>query len=154
MAGMVGEGRVAGATTLLMRKGQIVAFNTHGTGDLTTGAPLSKDAVFRIYSMTKPVASVAMMILFEEGRWTLDDPVTRFIPEFEHLKVCTGMAPDGEMTVEDAVRPPTLREVMSHTAGFGYGLFDHHPVERAYAAAGVLHAAGDKAFVDRVAASP
>ena len=154
MAGMVAEGRVAGATTLLLRKGQVVAFNSYGTDDLGTGAPLSKDAVFRIYSMTKPITSVAMMILFEEGRWTLDDPVTRFIPEFANLKVCTGVGPDGEMVVEDAVRPPTMREVLSHTAGFGYGLFDHHPVERAYAAAGVLHAPDHDAFVERVAAIP
>ena len=154
MSAMVDGGQVAGASTLLMRHGRIVAFATHGKADLESEIPLGRDAIFRIYSMTKPIAAAAMMILFEEGHWTLDDPVTRFIPEFANLKVCTGVGPDGEMTVEDVKRPPSLREVMSHTAGFGYGLFDFHPVERAYRAAGVMHADGDQDFLDRIAAQP
>lgn len=154
MAGMIDGGQVAGVTTLILRHGKIADFRTQGFADLETRAPLTPEAVFRIYSMTKPIASVAMMILFEEGRWTLDDPVTRFIPEFADLKVCTGVDANGEMTVEDVRRPPTMREVMSHTAGFGYGLFDHHPVERAFTAAEVLHAEGHQQFIDRIAGIP
>lgn len=154
MAEMISAGQVAGVTTLLMRHGQIAAFKSQGLADIGAGARLTPEAVFRIYSMTKPITSVAMMILLEEGRWGLEDPVTRFIPEFGDLKVCTGMDAQGEMTVVDAVRPPTLREVMSHTAGFAYGLFDHHPVERAYSAAAVMHATSHQDFIDRTAGLP
>jgi CubicO group peptidase (beta-lactamase class C family) len=115
---------------------------------------LSPDAIFRIYSMTKPIAATAMMILFEEGHWVLDDPVTKFIPEFANLKVCAGLGPDGEMIIEDARRAPTMREVMSHTAGFAYGLFDFHPLERAYFAEGIARPGGAQEFIDKVAAQP
>lgn len=154
MAEMVSNGRVAGVSTLLMRHGRLVSLKTHGGAHLDAAEPLSEDAIFRIYSMTKPIAAVAMMILFEEGRWTLDDPVTRFIPEFANLKVCIGVDADGQMILEPIKRPPTLREVMSHTAGFAYGLFDFHPVERAYAAAGVMHADGLEDFIARIADLP
>ncbi|GAA0627444.1 serine hydrolase domain-containing protein [Brevundimonas kwangchunensis] len=154
MSDMVAAGRVAGVTTLLMRHGKVAAFRTHGKPVLGGGADLSDDAIFRIYSMTKPIAATAMMMLFEEGRWLLDDPVTRFIPEFENLKVCTGVGPDGQMTLVDAKRAPTMREVMSHTAGFAYGLFDFHPVERDYSAAAVMHPESDQDFIDRIAARP
>ncbi|MES2834328.1 MAG: serine hydrolase domain-containing protein [Pseudomonadota bacterium] len=154
MSGMVATGQVAGTSTLLMRHGQVIDFKTFGHARLGDAAPLGRDAIFRIYSMTKPVTGVALMILFEEGRWTLDDPVTRFLPELAGLKVCTGVGADGAMLVEDAVRPPTMRELMSHTAGFGYGLFDFHPVERAYRAAGVLQSGGLDELLHRVAAIP
>ena len=154
MAGMVEAGRVAGVSTLILRHGRVAASRTHGRAALDTEAPLSPDAVFRIYSMTKPIAATAMMILFEEGHWTLDDPVTRFIPEFADLKVCAGVGPDGAMILEDARRPPTMREVMSHTAGFAYGLFDFHPLERAYLANGIARPPGAQAFIDKVAAQP
>ncbi|WGM31860.1 serine hydrolase domain-containing protein [Brevundimonas sp. NIBR11] len=155
MAGMVAAGRVAGVSTLILRHGKVVAHRTHGSAVLGGIAPLTTDAVFRIYSMTKPIAAVAMMMLFEEGRWTLDDPVSKFIPEFAELKVFTGVGPDGAMLVEDARRPPTMREVMSHTAGFAYGLFpDFHPLEKAYLAERIARPEGVQAFVDRVAAQP
>ncbi|MDZ4364897.1 serine hydrolase domain-containing protein [Brevundimonas sp.] len=154
MSGMVASGQVAGTSTLLMRHGQIVAFQTHGQARLGDDVPLGRDAIFRIYSMTKPVTGVALMILFEEGRWTLDDPITRFLPELSDLKVFTGMDAHGDMVVEDAARPPTMRELMSHTAGFGYGLFDFHPVERAYRTAGVLRAEILDDLVRRVAGVP
>jgi len=155
MSSMVETGRVAGVSTLLMRHGRVAAMRTHGKPALDREAALSRDAVFRIYSMTKPIAAVAMMILFEEGRWTLDDPVTRFIPEFANLKVCAGVGPDGQVILEDAVRPPTLREVMSHTAGFAYGLFpDAHPLERAYLDNRIARPEGAQAFVDSIAAQP
>jgi CubicO group peptidase (beta-lactamase class C family) len=154
MAGMVEAGRVAGVTTLILRHGKVAAFRTHGSAVLGGDEPLSPDAIFRIYSMTKPIAATAMMILFEEGHWVLDDPVTKFIPEFAALKVCAGVGSDGEMILEDAKRPPTMREVMSHTAGFAYGLFDFHPLERAYFANGIARPAGAQDFIDKVAAQP
>lgn len=155
MARMVEAGRVAGVTTMILRHGKVASLKTHGSAVLGSEATLSPDAIFRIYSMTKPIAATAMMILFEEGHWTLDDPVTKFIPEFAHLKVCAGIGPGGEMILEDAKRPPTMREVMSHTAGFAYGLFpDFHPLERAYLTNRIARPDGGQAFIDSVAAQP
>ncbi|RZJ02087.1 MAG: class A beta-lactamase-related serine hydrolase [Brevundimonas sp.] len=154
MADMVEAGQVAGVSTLLMRHGQVVDFRTRGKARLGDAAPLDRDAIFRIYSMTKPVTGVALMILFEEGRWRLDDPITRFIPEFSDLKVHAGVDSDGAIIVEDMVRPPTMRELMSHTAGFGYGLFDVHPVERAYREQAVMQAESLDDLVRRAARIP
>src|SRR4051794_29214943 len=142
MQGVVSEGRVAGMTTLLARHGKIVEFKTYGKQSLATGAPMREDTIFRIYSMTKPITGVAMMILFEEGKWRLDDPVTRFVPEFKPLRVMTATDGNGKPILEDMKRPPTMREIMSHTAGFGYGLGDEHPVDKLYREKGVLSANG------------
>ena len=154
MAGMVETGVVAGTSTLLMRHGQIAAFTTFGKARLGDEASLGRDAIFRIYSMTKPVTGVAMMILFEEGRWTLDDPVTDHLPELKGQRVFAGVDDDGALLTQDAVRPPTMRELMSHTAGFGYGLFDTHPIERAYREAGVLTSDSHEDLLARAARIP
>lgn len=154
MSGMVEAGLVAGTSTLLMRHGQVAAFNTFGKARLGDEAALAHDALFRIFSMTKPVTGVAMMILFEEGRWRLDDPITDVLPELTGQKVFAGLAPDGTMLNQDAIRPPTMRELMSHTAGLGYGLFDVHPIERAYREAGVMMANSHDDLVRRAAAIP
>ena len=154
MASVVAEGRVAGMTTLLARHGKIVEFNTYGKASLATGAPMNKDAIFRIYSMSKPLTGVGMMILFEEGKWRLDDPVTRYVPEFKNLKVMTGVDKDGNITTEEMKRPPTMREIMSHTAGFGYGLGDTHPVDKLYRSKQVLGSHGLQQMIDRTATIP
>jgi CubicO group peptidase (beta-lactamase class C family) len=154
MSAMVEAGKVAGTSTLLMRHGQIVAFNTFGKARLGDAAPLGRDALFRIYSMTKPVTGVAMMMLFEAGRWSLDDPVTDYLPELAGQKVFAGLAPDGTLLTEDAIRPPSMRELMSHTTGLGYGLFDVHPIERAYRQAGVMMAHSHQDLVERAARIP
>lgn len=154
MAQVVADGRVAGATTLLARHGKVVEFATYGKASLATGQPMSPDEIFRIYSMSKPITGVAMMILYEEGRWRLDDPVTRYVPEFKDLKVMTGVGPDGNLTVEPTKRPPTMRELMSHTAGFGYGLSDKNPVDKLYRDKRVLSSNGLKEMIDRTAEIP
>lgn len=154
MAAVVAQGRVAGMTTLLARHGKIVSYKTYGKKSLATGAPMTEDTIFRIYSMTKPVTGVAMMILFEEGKWRLDDPVTRYIPEFKNLKVMSGTDGNGKPILEDMKRPPTMREVMSHTAGFGYGLQDEHPVDLMYRDKRVLGASSLKDMIDRTATIP
>jgi CubicO group peptidase (beta-lactamase class C family) len=154
MAGVVSGGRVAGMTTLLARHGKIVDFKTYGKASLETGAPIKEDTIFRIYSMTKPVTGVAMMILFEEGKWRLDDPVTRYVPEFKNLRVVKSISKDGTMVLEDMVRPPTMREIMSHTAGFGYGLAEEHPVDKMYRQKEVLSASSLKEMIDRTATIP
>jgi len=153
MAKVVADGRVPGMTTFLARHGKVVSFKTHGAKSYG-GAPMTPDTIFRIYSMTKPVTGVAMMILFEEGRWRLDDPVTRYVPEFKNLKVVKSIDGNGQMVLEDMKRPPTMREVMSHTAGFGYGLQDEHPVDKLYREKEVLSAPSTKAMIDRTAQIP
>jgi CubicO group peptidase (beta-lactamase class C family) len=142
MRQMVDSGRVAGVVTLLTRRGKTVSQTAYGRKDIRRADPLAKDSIFRIYSMTKPVTGVAMMMLYEEGKWRLDDPVSRYIPEFATLKVHTGESnADGTPKLEDARRPMTMRELMTHTAGFGYGLLAAHPVDRMYRETRVLNSA-------------
>jgi CubicO group peptidase (beta-lactamase class C family) len=152
MAKVVADGEVAGMTTYLARHGKLVAFNTYG--EAAPGRPMSKDAIVRIYSMTKPITGVAMMILFEEGKWRLDDPVTRYIPEFKDLKVMTGTDAQGRPILEEPKSPITLRQVMSHTAGFGYGLGDEHYVDQQFRASGVLRANGLQEMVGKISTIP
>ncbi|WP_394763616.1 serine hydrolase domain-containing protein [Phenylobacterium sp.] len=155
MAKVVSDGRVAGMTTLLARHGKVVEFKTYGKTSLETGQAMPKDEIFRIYSMTKPMTGVAMMILFEQGKWRLDDPVTRYVPEFKNLKVMVKADKDGNITeTEKMTRPPTMREIMSHTAGFGYGLGDEHPVDKLYRAKKVLGAGNLHEMIERTAEIP
>jgi CubicO group peptidase (beta-lactamase class C family) len=130
MARLVDEKQVAGLVTLLERHGKIVHFNAVGRQDVRKPDPVQKDSIFRIYSMTKPVTGVAMMMLYEEGKWRLDDPVSRYVPEFAKLKVYTGKNEDGSPKLEDAKRSMTMRELMTHTGGLGYVLNANNPVDK------------------------
>jgi CubicO group peptidase (beta-lactamase class C family) len=112
MRALVDEGQLAGVTTLVARHGKVVHFDAYGVKNLETKAALTRDTIFRIASMTKPIAGVAMMMLWEEGKWALDDPVSKHIPEFAGLKVSTA---NGEVP---QTKPMTMRQLMSHTAGF------------------------------------
>jgi len=93
MQQLVDQKQEAGIVTLLARHGKVVDFRTYGKRDMETGAPMTKDVIFRDFSMTKPVTGVAMMILYEEGKWLPSDPIAKFIPAFAHLKVFKGSAP-------------------------------------------------------------
>lgn len=154
MAGMVQADRIAGGAFVILRHGRVAALDCVGRASLKDDRPIRPDTLYRIYSMTKPVTAVAMMQLYEQGLWALDDPITRFLPQMRNLRVCTGLAPSGEMITEPATRPPTIREVMSHTAGFGYGLFDQHPVDRAVHGRAVLQAPDLASMIDRLAEIP
>jgi CubicO group peptidase (beta-lactamase class C family) len=112
MRALVDDGRLAGVTTLVARHGKVVSLDAYGVQDLTTKKPVTRDTIFRLASMTKPVVGVGMMMLWEQGKWALDDPVARHIPEFAGLKVST---PNGEVP---QTKPMTMRQLMSHTAGF------------------------------------
>ena len=112
MRALVDDAKLAGVTTLVARHGKVVYLDAYGVQDLATRKPVTKDTIFRLASMTKPIVGVAMMMLWEEGKWTLDDPVAKHIPEFAGLKVAT---PNGEVP---QARPMTMRQLMSHTAGF------------------------------------
>jgi CubicO group peptidase (beta-lactamase class C family) len=121
MQWMIDEQQFAGIVTLAARHGKIFQSKTYGLKDMASAASMRKDTIFRIYSMSKPVISVAMMILYEEGKWNPQDPISKYIPEFANLKVFKGFDRFGKMILEDPAHPPLMRELMSHTAGFGYG---------------------------------
>jgi CubicO group peptidase (beta-lactamase class C family) len=112
MRALVDDGKLAAVTTLVARHGKVVYLDAYGVQDFETTKPLARDTIFRLASMTKPIVGVAMMMLWEQGKWTLDDPVARHIPEFAGLKVAT---PSGDVP---QTRPMTMRQLMSHTAGF------------------------------------
>jgi CubicO group peptidase (beta-lactamase class C family) len=114
---------------------------------------MEKDAIFRIYSMTKPVTGVAMMILYEQGKWSPGDPISKYIPEFANLRVYKGEA-NGQPVSEALVRPPTMADLMSHTAGFTYGLFSNTPVDRMYLSSNIWGSPNLQEFVTRLAKVP
>lgn len=140
MRAIVDSGKVPGIATVLVRHGKVVHSDVYGKADLATGAPLTRDSIWRMYSQTKPVTGVAMMILYEEGRWKLDDPVTKYVPEFAGLKVFKGMDADGKPILEPIARAATMRELMTHTAGFAYGLVTDNYVDKLYRDSGMLGA--------------
>jgi CubicO group peptidase (beta-lactamase class C family) len=154
MKRQVAGGHIPGAVTLLARHGKIVAFDSYGEADPDRHVPMTRDAIFRIYSQTKVVTGVAMMMLFEEGKWHFDDPVTRFLPELKTLRVSKGLNEDGSLQMEDVSRPPTMRELLTHSAGFGYGLTDDNPVDKAYYQSRFLSAASGTDAVERILKLP
>ncbi len=135
---VVDEGKLAGVTTVVARKGKVVNFDVYGKADLEKGTPLTKDSIFRIYSMTKPIAGVALMMSYEEGKFELDDPVHKHIPEWKGMKVAAAEGPDGKPKTEKADHPMTMRELMSHTGGLTYGFFSRSQVDTLYQKANVL----------------
>ena len=153
MQGLVDQGHLPGAITMVARHGKIVSYETFGKKAIG-GAPMTKDTLFRIYSQTKPVTGVAMMILFEEGKWRLDDPVTKFVPELANLRVYKSQNADGTFVTEPISRPPTMREIMSHTGGFAYGLRTDQPVEKAYRDSGLLGSKTQAEFLVTLAKLP
>ncbi|HEY1577182.1 MAG TPA: serine hydrolase domain-containing protein [Terracidiphilus sp.] len=150
----VEEKQIAGIVTILARHGRIVDYRTYGVSDLASGKPIQKDAIFRDFSMTKPVTGVAMMILYEQGKWLPSDPIAKFVPEFAHLKVYKGMDADGKMILVDPDHAPTMAELMSHTAGFTYGFFGNTPVDKMYRDANLLGSKNLQEFVEKLAKIP
>jgi CubicO group peptidase (beta-lactamase class C family) len=151
--GEIDQKQLAGAVTILARHGKIVEYRVYGEKDLATGTPMTKDTIFRDYSMTKPTTGVAMMILYEQGKWLPMDPIAKYIPEFAHLKVENGVDAAGKMLLTDPDHAPTMSELMSHTAGFTYGN-GNTPAEKMY---GELHVREGKTLqdmIDRLAQIP
>lgn len=155
MQAMVDHGQVAGGVTLLARHGRVVHAKAFGRRVLG-GAPMPLDAIFRIRSETKPVTGVAMMILYEQGLWKLDDPVSQFLPELANLRIATGVDAAGQPILSPVSRPPTMRELMTHTAGFAYGIADDpaSPADQAYYRAGVLQSGSLNELVQKVSGLP
>lgn len=138
MGGYVDEGKLAGIATLIARRGEIVHLDTVGWADIETQKPLAEDAIYRIYSMSKPITIVAALMLWEEGRFLLDDEVSRYIPELGEMQVLRGMQ-DGKPVLSPPKSPMTIRHLMTHTAGMTYGMFaPDSPGEQMYRESGLL----------------
>jgi CubicO group peptidase (beta-lactamase class C family) len=115
----VEKGTYPGAILLVARHGKVAWFETVGLRDPETKAPMTRDTIFRIYSMTKPITSVATMMLIEDGKIALSDPVSKYIPAFGSVKVAVEKREGGASTVElvPAARPMTIQDLLRHTAG-------------------------------------
>ncbi|WP_374345311.1 serine hydrolase domain-containing protein [Phenylobacterium sp.] len=126
---LVSSGKYPGASVLVLKDGREAYYAQAGMEDREAARPLRRDTIFRIYSMTKPVTTAAVMILVDEGKLRLDDPVTRYIPEFAHLRVYKGM--DGDKVLTEPAGPMTIEQLLTHTAGFSY-IFQPNPVGALY----------------------
>jgi len=131
LAGMVADGRAAGASVLVWKDGREAYFGTAGFADREAHRPMTRDTIVQIYSMTKPVTGVALMQLWEQGKFSLDDPLSSYLPEFEFMQVYAGKDAAGSPIYRAASRPIIVRDVMRHTAGFAYGPGDT-PAHDAY----------------------
>ena len=130
MQAFVDEQKLAGTLTLVARKGKVVHVEGVGYRDREAKAPMSEDTIFRIYSMTKPITAVAALTLWEQGKFQMNDPVSKYLPELANLKVYAGM--DGEnMVLEDTSKVMTIKQLFTNTAGFSYG-FTQSPVDKLY----------------------
>jgi CubicO group peptidase (beta-lactamase class C family) len=141
MQAEIDQGRKAGIAVLIARKNKIVYEKAFGFADVESKLPLRSDSYFRVYSMTKPIISVALLMLYEEGNFQLTDPLEKYIPAMKDVKVYAGDDADGSMILEAPKRKITIQDVFRHTAGFGYGLLPDespkNPIDKAYQDAGV-----------------
>lgn len=140
MQAYVDQKKLPGVITLVSRRGKVVHFERFGLMDIEANKPMQADTIFRIYSMTKPITCVAMMMLYEEGRFQLDDPISKFIPAFADVKVF-GKTNDGKIKLSDLEREITIRDLMTHTSGLTYGSFEASPVAAMYQEAGLFNRA-------------
>ncbi len=131
MTEFVKDNQLPGIMTLIQRRGKVVHLGKFGMMDIEAGKPIQEDTIFRIYSMTKPIISVALMMLYEEGRFGLQDPVAKFIPAFAKTKVYDSAGVLGAKWAEPDPQP-NLYHLLTHTAGLSYGWFFDSPVEEMY----------------------
>jgi len=135
----VDDGLISGVVTHIVRHGQVVHQDAYGLADISAKRPMSEDSYFYVYSMTKPVTSVALLILYEEGKFQLDDPLAEYLPEMADLKLYVGEGDDGNMILRDPARQPTIHDVFRHTAGFLYGGNGKRGIDRAYSEAALMN---------------
>ena len=131
----VDDGRLPGWLLVVGRGGHVVHVSTYGDRDKEAGLPIELDTIFRLYSMTKPITSVAAMMLYEEGAFELKDPVARFIPAFDDVRVYRGGSALAPVT-EPATEPVRIWHLLTHTSGLSYGFHHAHPVDAIYRNAG------------------
>jgi len=147
LGGEIERGRVPGAVALVARRGEIAYFESFGQRDPVSGAPMARDSIFRIYSMTKPIVSVAAMMLWEEGRFLLSDPIGKFLPELGTVSVAAGAGASERVPAE---RPITIQDLLRHTSGLTYEFRGNGPVHKLYMAARIY--SRDQSNADQVTA--
>jgi CubicO group peptidase (beta-lactamase class C family) len=145
---------VAGMVWLLAKDGEVATYETAGLASVDTQTAMTKDSLFRIYSMTKPVTGVALMMLHEQGLWEFDDPISKHVPELANLKVMESYNDAGEVELVTPGREPTMRELLNHSAGFGYGLGGSDPVNTAFRDSAVLASDDLDTLIAKVAEIP
>ena len=152
----IADGRTAGGVVLIARRGKVVWFHALGSADLASKRPVRTDDWFRLMSMTKPVTAVALLTLYERGKFQLTEPLSKYLPAFANVKVYAGKNDDGSMRLEDPKRAITIQDVFRHTAGFSYGYVPSSPVDTAYRSAGIGYEKADSLadLVDRLATVP
>ena len=152
----IATGNIPGAILLIQQHGQPVYFEYFGVRDVESKLPMTADTIFRLYSMSKPVTSVAAMMLVEEGKLSLDDPVSKYIPAFADVKV--GVEKPGEsptLALEPVKRPITIEGLLRHTSGLTYGFYGDSAVRKLYAQADLFNGDDDNAeFAERIAKLP
>ncbi|MDA0348941.1 MAG: serine hydrolase, partial [Verrucomicrobia bacterium] len=145
---LVDSGELPGAVSLVARHGKIVHYENYGLRDLESGNPMEKDTLVRIYSMTKPVVSSALMMLHEEGKFQLNEPVSKYIPQFKDQKVMV----DGELV--EPKRQMTIQHLFNHTSGLTYGIFGNSEVDKLYNQHEVLRKKSSKEFLETLGSIP
>ncbi|MCH1492401.1 MAG: beta-lactamase family protein [Luminiphilus sp.] len=144
----IAAGKMAGAVTLVARHGEVVHFSAAGDLGTNDSRPMTTDTLFRIYSMTKPVTTVAAMMLYEGGAFHLGDPVHNYLPEFADIKILR----DGQLVAPGT--PITIQQLMTHTAGLTYGWHPTDPVDQAYRDADLINSTSSADFIARLTALP
>src|SRR3954451_10646985 len=154
----VAQGKIPGAILLIQQHGKPIYHEFFGVRDVATQLPMTDDTIFRLFSMTKPITSVVAMMLIEEGKFRLDDPIAKYLPSFSNVKVgVEKKAEDGSKTLElvPPSRPPTVLDLMRQTSGITYGFYGDSLVRKAYAAADIYAGDFDNAeFAERIAKLP
>ncbi len=175
MNARVEDGTMVGGMGLIARNGRIVYSETYGQADREASRPMTEDGIYRIYSMTKPITGLAVMMLYEEGKYFLNDPVSLYLPEMANLEVAlstadgnTGMVSDGTQSraigegetslvgqTRKPARQPSIRDLLTHTAGFTYGVFGNTEVDKMYREAELLAPnLGLRQFTERLGKIP
>jgi CubicO group peptidase (beta-lactamase class C family) len=132
----VDKGKLPGVQILISRRGQLIHHDCYGSSDVAAGTTVGPDTLYRIYSMTKPITSVGLMMLFEEGAFLLENPVSRFLPEFTDVQVWDGGTAEAPQTRPPA-RAMTVHDVLTHLSGLTYGFHYQHPLDELYRAHGL-----------------
>lgn len=150
--------RIAGAVTLVARRGQVVFYEAAGMSDIEAGDVMTKESIFRIRSMTKPIVSLAVLVLYEQGHYLLDDPISKFIPELTGLKVAssatTNDTPPEELVTVASERDITILDLLTHRAGLAYAFINPGPVGELYRRAGLESSQTSAELVARLAELP
>lgn len=149
----VDENKLPCTLTMIARQGKVVHRQPYGLMDIKSNKPVKEDTIFRIYSMTKPLTSLSIMMLYEEGRFLLSDPVSKFIPGFKEIKVFAGQDENG-IRLAELEREITLHDLLTHTGGLTYGLFGNHPVDALYQEKKVIGSRTLSEMVDKLVRLP